>query len=373
MNIVKSRVFDSIRKVSGRTKQPFPLFVAVVVSSVLVGTTPAAALSLSSPNITRVTGADMTPCFNWQVCGTDLGIPYKRADGSVAYIFGDTFSTRNPEDNPAINGWRSPVILRANANVTPSQNMFVGAAGAPGNSFAPGVIKGAKPANEFTAIPNDGVSIPELGIEVLSYQSVRSWNQIGDENWQTNLSGLVVSTDGGNSFDRTGPVWINDANNNSPYQMASMQRDGDYVYILSVAAGRQNGRMMLQRVPALQILNPSAYQCWGGGTTWGNTCRALLTGRFGEPSLRKLADGKWVMSYLDISKAAIVTRSASAPQGTWSKPKTQLSARQLPNLYGGFIDPYSTKSKLRLSVSTWQRTATGQTIRYDTNILTTSL
>ncbi len=155
--------------------------------------------------------------------------------------------------------------------------------------------------------------------------------------------------------------------------MTSFQRDGAYVYMVSVAAGRQNGSMRLQRVAATQILNRSAYQCWSGGTTWGGACKALLTGRFGEPSLRKLADGTWVMAYLDIARGAIVTRTAKAPQGTWSSPKTRLTGAQLPNLYGGFIDPYSTKTNLRMSVSTWQRTNTGQTVRYDTSILKTSL
>ena len=362
-----------VKQLTNYTKLTFVLFATLVAGGTLASATPAQAFwpfRPASANITRVTGVDMASCAQWNVCGTDLGIPYKQADGNVAYIFGDTFSTRNPED--INNGWRSPVILRANANAASSQTMFTSAAGVSGNGFAPGVL-GDKPAGEFTAIPNDGISIPELGIEVLSYQSVRSWNQISDESWQTNFSGLAVSTDGGNSFSRSGPVWTNDAKNNDPHQMTSLQRDGNYVYMISVAAGRQNGSMMLQRVLATQILNKSAYQCWNGGTTWSTACKPLITGQFGEPSLRKLTDGTWVMAYLDIKKGAIVTRTAKAPQGTWSSPKTQLTGAQPPNLYGGFIDPYSTKSNLRMSVSTWQRTANGQTIRYDTSILKASL
>lgn len=374
MQTLKNNFFLTRSKMPKRAPLALILFIVFAVGGAFTATQPAQAFWPFTPkaNITRVTGVDMTPCVQWSVCGTDLGIPYKTIDGSVGYIFGDTFSTRNPEDAPGNNGWRSPVILRAGANAPASQNMFTSAAGVAGNSFAPGVLS-SKPAGEFTAIPNDGISIPELGIEVLSYQSIRSWNQVGDESWQTNFSGLAVSTDGGNHFERNGPVWTNDANNNNAYQMTSMQRDGVYVYMISVPAGRQNGSMMLQRVPATQILNKSAYQCWSGSTTWGGTCKALLKGRFGEPSLRKLADGTWVMAYLDISRGAIVTRTAKSPQGTWSSAKSRLTGSQLQNLYGGFIDPYSTKSNLRMSVSTWQRNAAGQTIRYDTNILKTSL
>lgn len=378
MRIVNNKFLEATRKLTRRSHFTFIFFAVLVAGGVLASTVPAQAFwpftstIATPPAITRVTGVDMAACKTWNVCGTDLGIPYKSLDGSVSYIFGDTFSTRNPEDAPGNNGWRSPVILRTGANAASSQSMFTSAAGVAGSGFAPGVL-GAKPAGEFTAIPNDGISIPELGIEVLSYQSIRSWNQVGDESWQTNYSGLAVSKDGGNSFTRSGPSWMNDANNNNSFQMTSMQRDGAYVYMISVPAGRQSGSMVLQRVLATQILNKSAYQCWSGSTSWGNTCRALMNGRFGEPSLRKLTDGTWVMAYLDTARGAIVTRTAKAPQGAWSSAKTRLTGAQLPNLYGGFIDPYSTKSNLRMSVSTWQRTNTGQTIRYDTSILKTSL
>src|SRR5215213_9978856 len=61
----------------------------------------------------RLTGADLDTNIRWQVAGTDLGIPYLLENGSVGYLFGDTFSTAWPEDN---RDWRSPVMLRSNVH-----------------------------------------------------------------------------------------------------------------------------------------------------------------------------------------------------------------------------------------------------------------
>jgi len=80
------------------------------------------------------------------------------------------------------------------------------------------------------------------------------------------------------------------------------------------------------------MLDQSSYQCWTGSNTGWSTdfaaCQPLLTGSFGEPSLRLLSDGTWVMSYMDASSPDapwIVTRTAPAPTGPWSAPKVQLT------------------------------------------------
>src|SRR5262249_27371376 len=71
----------------------------------------------------RVTG-DGTSSTQFGVNGTDLGIPYAMGDGSVGYLFGDSFST------PGVGGpnWRSPVLLRSNSKVG-DDIVFGGSAG----------------------------------------------------------------------------------------------------------------------------------------------------------------------------------------------------------------------------------------------------
>ncbi len=315
------------------------------------------------PTLTRITGADLEPCQRWYVCGTDLGIAYELPNGSVGYVFGDTFDVAWPEHGRK-DGWRSPVILRSASNPATEVIAFDNAAGSASNAMAPGVTRnGHFSSGEVTVIPNDIVSLPD-GRHVMSLQSVSAWLP---GTWRTNYSELAVSHNNGNSFKRTGVRWSNPTDTDT-MQMVSMQLDGDYVYMIGVQAGRVEGSMQLMRVPWQEIFNKTAYRCWNG-SLWAIHCEGILSGRFGEPSLRKLRDGTWAMAYLDIHQHAIVTRWASHPTGQWSKPKIQLTAGELSSLYGGFIHPYSTTDQLTLLVSSWQRPGNGSTIRYDVSQL----
>src|SRR5574338_1128797 len=151
--------------------------------------------------------------------------------------------------------------------------------------------------------------------------------------------------------------------------MWTMQRDGDYVYIFSVKSGRQVTPIILQRVPWDQMFDQSKYQGWNASTqTWGGPWSAhhspLIPSfgqKVGEPSVRLLDDPvnggkKWVMSYLNVNKGQIVTRTASTPTGPWSAEVNQL-ATAASSYYGGFIHPYSTTGTngLSLIVSRWSR------------------
>ena len=60
------------------------------------------------------------------------------------------------------------------------------------------------------------------------------------------------------------------------------------------------------------------------------------------------------MSYLDVSRGAIVLRSAASPQGVWSAPATLIDQSVYPQVYGGFIHPWSTSTDLYVLVSEWQ-------------------
>lgn len=319
----------------------------------------------AASEVARLTGSDMDTCSNWHVCATDLMIPYTLENGSVGFLGGDTF------EGPAPGGpnWRSPVMLRS--NVTPSATqpiVFDSAAGVLGHGVAPELIDNAHNTSghgEFTVIPTDGISFPETGDQIISYMSIRSWDAKGDAGWQTNSAGLAWSPDG-NNFYRMGPVWENNAANTDPYQMWSMQRAGDYVYIVSVAAGRQTGPMMLRRVPWNSMLDGNTYQCWNG-SDWGGECAPIMYGHFGEPSFRLLSDGTWVLSYLDLGgdKPQIVTQTATNPVGPWSDKKVQVTWDQFPFLYGGYVHSRSTASDLTLIVSTWRQPDSGLFPRYD--------
>jgi len=307
------------------------------------------------------------PANPWGVNGTDLGIPYLIENGDVGYVFGDTFSNTPPGGGGpgASADWRSPVMLRSSAHPANADGiLFESAAGQPGVGLAPQLITYNHNANnggyfEVTLIPNDALYIEETGRHVMSYMSINNWNDTGNWNWETNFAGLAYSDNGGNSFTRAaGAQWLNDGSNGDPFQMCTMQRDGDWVYIFSVRAGRQVGPMLLRRVRWEDILDPGEYEGWGlsgGDWQWGVPPTALFSGRFGEPSVRLLADGTWAMSYLDVTAERIVTRTSSNPTGPWSAEVEQLDTSGGTGYYGGFIHPWSLlcQDNLHLMVSGW--------------------
>lgn len=327
--------------------------------------------------LTRNTGIDMQPCMQFGVCGTDLGIPFTLPNGSIGYLFGDTFLVAGPHIPnlvPGSDGWRSPVMLRS--SITPVQGqpiLFDSAAGLYGNGIAPEfMLNKHRSDGEISVLPNDAVSFPETNEIVVSYMSIGEGVTQDTPHWKTNYAGLAISRDG-NTFSRVslngGPTWKNSAENDDPFQMWSMQRDGQYVYIISTRSGRQKGPMMLSRVAWNQMLEKSAYQCWDG-SSWGNECRPVLPeSKYGEPSLRKLSDDTWVMSYVDYTYTHLVTRTAARPEGPWSEPKTQLTWRQLNALYGGFIHPRSTQSNLIMMVSAWQAKRNDPEIEEDDELI----
>lgn len=326
----------------------------------------------------RLTGADLDTASRWQVAGTDLGIPFKLENGSTGYLFGDTFSTANPFDPN--NDWRSPVALRS-ANDPATDIVFDSAYKVAGNGRAPEIMfnahqhvqanTGVAPkGNEFTVIPNDGISFPETGRQLVSYMSVRMWGPhnnypdvIPGGTWRTNYAGLAYS-DNGNDFVRTDLKWLNNDTEDDPYQQWSMQRDGDYVYILSNANGRDRAKgMHLRRVHWERMFWPEEYQGWynnNGVWQWGGPTQT--TPLFGntvtwEPSFRKLIDGKWCMAYYKNGTfgPTLVTRTADNPTGPWTSEKVQIQPWQIQSPYGGFIhwNSSTATNDLHLMVSRW--------------------
>lgn len=62
---------------------------------------------------------------------------------------------------------------------------------------------------------------------------------------------------------------------------------------------------------------------------------------------------RWQMTYLDTAEAAIVVREAASPQGMWSESARLVGVEQHPELYGGFMHPWSTDEDLYFMLSTW--------------------
>src|SRR5262249_7370619 len=89
-------------------------------------------------------------------------------------------------------------------------------------------------------------------------------------------------------------------------------------------------------------------------------------GIFGEPSVKKLNNGTWAMAYLNLETLNIVTRISKGPDQVWSDEKVQVTFAQEPNLYGGFIHPWSQTgpNNLHIMVSKWTHDAQGHSTAY---------
>lgn len=322
--------------------------------------------------VERITGADRSTFVKGRVAGTDLGIPFVLENGaSVGYLFGDSFSS------PNLGGpdWRSPVAFRSAQDPKTQAIVFDSAYKTPGNAngniLAPDICWNGHSNNdfnpfgvEFTCIPNDGIAFPETGDQIFSFMSINRWKNVNNGNlngvpgeWRTNYNALAISSNG-NDFVRPAvdanydAIWWNNEQNSDPFQMATYARVGDYVYMISVRAGRQYGPMMLQRVPWNSMFKKNTYQGWnnnGGTWHWGapGECTSILPqGIYGEPSLRPI-NGVWVLSYLKLDRPfpyipAIVTRTVpDIHTNAWTAEKVQVTAIQESSLYGGFIHPWS--------------------------------
>ena len=117
------------------------------------------------------------------------------------------------------------------------------------------------------------------------------------------------------------------------------------------------------------MFDQNSYQGWGWNGQdwgWGRPCTPILNGIFGEPSVRKLDNTTWAMSYLNCETLNIVTRTAKGPDQVWSDETVQVTFAQLPSLYGGFIHPWSKpgKDNLHLMISQWTHDAQGHTTNY---------
>lgn len=296
------------------------------------------------------------------VYGTDLGIPYAaNADASrVHFLFGDTFSTLAPGEaaTPGSGAdWRSPVLL---SSTDPSFVPKTWDIAAGTSTWAKEICFNAHNTSgnwreEFSVIPNDGIYLPETDRHIMQFQSINRWDGVGSTNanamWRTGYSSMAYSDNGGQDWTRVPFLaWENQPDNLDPFQMVTMHREGDYVYFISVRAGRQSGPMMLRRCHYMHLFEKNWYEGWGWNGSnwgWGRPCTSIFPEkRYGEPSLRKIRN-KWVLGYVDYSRKNIwgqefptyVTRTADAIDGLWTAEKTQVTFSQLPNIYGGFIDP----------------------------------
>src|SRR5207244_956760 len=142
------------------------------------------------------------------------------------------------------------------------------------------ILQRDRTTKEVTVIPNDGIFLD--GKHYLHYMSVRRWGEPGT--WDTNYAGIAVSADGARTWTKPESArWRNRWRRDHPFQVASLARDGDHVYLVGTTNGR-HGPAYLARVEPDKVLDQRAYEYWDGGRWGGDPFGAVpgLPGPVGE-------------------------------------------------------------------------------------------
>ena len=260
------------------------------------------------------------------VAGADLGHTFERG-GELYMVFGDTFG----EDR---GDWRSNVGAVITADPNPSDGltfdrMIVDRPGHAKELLSPARV----PGDEVTVIPTYGVAVGQR--LVLHYMAVREWVTPG--RWTLISSGLAFSDDVGETWTiAPAATWPGDSN----FGQVAIERVGDHVYLFGIPGGRF-GEVKLARVEPERILETGAYEYWDGAS-WvrgdAGAARAIIPAPVGELSVRWNPHyGKWLMTYLDEEKYAIVLRTAACLTGPWSEERTLVTGAEYPHLYAPYL------------------------------------
>jgi hypothetical protein len=289
--------------------------------------------------------------------GTDLGVSTLAPDGALVAAFGDTF------DGAGVGGpgWRSPVVLRGDAPSVPSGLRWTG------DGYAEQAVRyrhGGRIAGEriTTVLPTDVITVGDT-----MYLHVMACSDVGTERGTVHWTQFLRSDDSGRRW-RAVPAGRRDPLT----ELVTLEHGGDgWIYALSTGFRRDAG-LVLHRVPERGIEDPTSWQPWGfrdGAWAWGNPPTPVLTGAFGELSLRRLPDG-WVLLLFDEAGYRIDALRLTGPtDDLFAAPRVTVldgcgwgaedhARGRVAQLYGPAVLPGSTLADLHFAASQWH-TETG--------------
>jgi hypothetical protein len=293
----------------------------------------------------------------YQIFGADLGIMWDNGQGQVLIAFGDAHGRGwdGLGAGPREAEWRSNTLA-----ISSDRNLGDGLSFDATVEDVPGHAKEILPSEkinfrEETVIPPAGIAVG--GRQYIHYMSVNSWGKPGV--WFTNYAGIAYSDDNGQSWTKDPHTrWENNATWTSRFQMAALARDGGYVYLFATPNGRFGGAY-LAWVSEDKVLEKASYAYWDGQAWRANDEAAaapIVEAPVAELSVQYNSYfRRWLMVFLDHKRAEIMLRDAPDPTGPWSEPKTLASGMQYPQLYGGFLHPWSSDGPdLYLTMCRWE-------------------
>ncbi|MEW6158758.1 MAG: DUF4185 domain-containing protein, partial [Verrucomicrobiota bacterium] len=298
-------------------------------------------------HVSQITGPSANSATEelWALSGTDIGTMFKDFSGAVFLAFGDSYGYF---DGVAAGGndWRYNLLAKS-IDALPSNGLEFLAMTCDTPNHAKTIIP--KDANDFTIIPNGGISIGDK--LYIHYQRILQWGP-GPGQWSANGSGIALSVDHGQTWTKTS-MW----NGQSGFVQAALYRSGGYVYFFGIPAGRFGG-VKLARVTEANILNLNSYRYWTGSTWSSNQSSAatLVAAPVGELSVAYNSFlGRYIMLYLNENSDSIQIRTASALTGPWSAPIDVLFSGSLPGFYAPMLHPnFSSGQDIYFALSSWE-------------------
>eukprot|EP01087_Luapelamoeba_hula_P004236 TRINITY_DN14173_c0_g1_i1.p1 TRINITY_DN14173_c0_g1~~TRINITY_DN14173_c0_g1_i1.p1 ORF type:complete len:357 (+),score=40.45 TRINITY_DN14173_c0_g1_i1:35-1105(+) len=335
------------------------IFWVLIVCAICIGTAAAQWYPVglaATRKVKDLTGPGITQQFSMQA--TDLGVPVRLRDNvSSIFVFGDTF--RDARVGSA--DWRAPVGL-----VSPTTNLDGGItwshAAGPNPGYASQLVAYTHNQNGVsTVLPADIISIRGV---------LYMWVMVNAGFPNVVRCEIYMSKDDGRSFQWAG-FTIPGNYAGGMMQLVTWEYNpvDDFVYIYSTGFQR-NKPIIMHRVRSGNLLQFNAYSPWGyrnGAWNWGNAPTPILSGSFGEMSLRRV-DNAWVLCFFNagdyridaivmagpVSNLFTAQREILVLGGQWGHEDNTHVAQ----LYGGYTIPGSTLRNFHFVISQWD-TATG--------------
>ncbi|MBD0379472.1 DUF4185 domain-containing protein [Paenibacillus sp. WST5] len=329
---------------------PFELTASKAVKIARVTGATKAGETVPNPNQTHT---------NYALNATDLGIMWDASTDpsstKIMVAFGDSYDSGwggfGGGGNAA--GWRSNLLAISNdtdlsdgltfSSMITDENRM---------NYAKEIISSAHDTSgsgDFTAIPTAGISVGTR--HYIHYMQIKNWGANG--RWNTNFSEIAYSDDEGKNWTKSGVKW----GSTSKFAQAAYIKESGYVYMFGTPAGRFDSAY-LARAAEADMLNRANYEYWDG-SGWAKENEAAAVAVVDVP-ISELSVAynsyykKWIMTYLNENRAAIVMRSSSSLTGPWSAETEIVTGAEFPGLYGGFIHPWTNDGKdLYFLMSEW--------------------
>ncbi len=294
---------------------------------------------------------------NYALRATDLGVIWDATtdpdDKKVMIAFGDSYDDGWGGFGGGGTGWRGNLLAISKDTDVSDGILFSTMIADPATpNYAKEIIHSDHITNgsgDFTAIPTAGITVGAR--HYIHYMQIKNWGAAG--RWNTNFSEIAYSDDEGQNWTKSGVKW----GATSKFGQAAYLKEDGYVYMFGTPVGRFDAAY-LARVAEADMLDFEQYEYWNGtGWVLNNEAAAVPIVEQPVSELSVVYNSyynKYMMTYLNENRYAIVMRSSSSLTGGWSAETEIATGAEYPGLYGAFIHPWTNDGRdLYFLMSEW--------------------